>query len=75
MKNIKVTFSIGDKVKVKQLGIKGRVSGIFVGLNRTEYQVRYIYDGGPKDIYFLEEELEPVTEEDIEINPLQPIKK
>lgn len=59
MKKYNFLFNLGDKVKVKDLSINGRICGIHIdsSVNIT-YQVRYFYNSEPKTIYFEADELE-----------------
>lgn len=53
-----VDYRPGDKVKIPELNRDGRVVGIYIGKQATEYQVRYFDNGDAKTTYFLPEELE-----------------
>lgn len=59
-------FNIGQLVKIKDLNLKGRVSGIYVGPQRTTYDIRYFWDGTAKEMFFRHEELVAIQEEEME---------
>lgn len=61
MKTVKLTYSVGDTVYIKDLKLKGRIIGIFINSGGIEYQTRYFPKSEPSTCYFIEEEL--TTEE------------
>jgi hypothetical protein len=69
MKKYDFVFNIGDRVKIKELNIKGKVMGIYISPSRVTYEIRYFYEGKPQDIYFEHSELEIVEDEELS-NPL-----
>jgi hypothetical protein len=58
----KFIFNIKDKVKIKELDIKGRVCGIYLSEDEISYQIRYIYNGDPKTVYFYDDKLELIDD-------------
>lgn len=63
-KTVNVSFNIGDKVKVKELNIKGKVSGIYIDAAEVSYKVRYFFESKPQEVYFCDYELEKVIEDE-----------
>ena len=63
--NYNFIFNLNDKVKVKDLNIKGRICGIYIGRNIIEYHVRYFSAGKAETSYFEPDELELITNEAI----------
>ena len=59
-----IVFNIDDRVKNKDLGIKGYVSGIYITKGDISYKVRYFITNEIKEIYFDERELELIDNED-----------
>lgn len=68
-------FNIGEKVKIKELNIKGKINAIYIGKQTIEYNVRYFCDGVPKEVYFSIDELELITEEEKNSMVFQPTTK
>jgi hypothetical protein len=62
-------FNIGEPVKIIELKLNGRISGIYIGPQLIEYRVRYFKDGEPQDLYFNPNELELIEDEKLR-NPL-----
>ena len=62
--SLDIVFEIGQLVKIKDLNIKGRISGIYIGPQRITYDVRYFWEGTPKELYFRQSEIEEVAEVD-----------
>ena len=54
--------NIKKPVKILPLGIKGKVSGIFLNNDTLDYQVYYYYNGEQKRVYFEPDELEFIEE-------------
>lgn len=59
-----IVINIGDRVKVKDLGIRGRVCGIYISSSEVSYKVRYFFDNKPQEVYFVADELEVITDID-----------
>lgn len=57
---INYKFSIGDTVKIKELGLNGKVTSLWSSKRGNEIQVRYCSNGKYDDVYFFEDELESV---------------
>lgn len=53
-------FSLGQRVRIKELNRPGRVLAIFIGDTGYQYKVRYFDDGDAKEVYFFTDELEEV---------------
>ena len=52
-------FNIGSKVKVTDLKLNGKISGIFIDSSgMITYKVRYFYNTEPKEVYFNDDELD-----------------
>jgi len=47
-------YSIGDKVKIKDIDISGFVVGLYYGDTGRQYQTAYFVDGEMKTIYLYE---------------------
>lgn len=64
--NYTFIFNIGSKVKVKDLNISGKISGISIDSSQMiTYQVSYFYNMEKKQCYFEADDLELIeTEED-----------
>lgn len=56
-------FNIGQRVKIRELDINGRISAIFIKIDEITYRVRYFFNAEPKEVYFNDTELEPIEEE------------
>lgn len=55
-------FNIGDIVKINFLGkIQGRVISVWETQYGIKYEVRYFYDGSPKEVYFFGDEIEKIS--------------
>jgi hypothetical protein len=72
--NYDIKFNIGDKVKIACLDVKGKITGIFIGAQRTTYQVRYFSNMEPKEVYFYADDLE-LLDDSININYFNPSTK
>lgn len=63
--NYNFIFNIGSKVKVKDLDIKGKISGLHVDLGQNiTYRVTYFYNMDRKEVYFEADELELIEGND-----------
>lgn len=51
-------MKVGDKVKVSQLSVIGRIVAIVISEYGTRYEVRYFWEGHPEQMFFFEDELE-----------------
>jgi hypothetical protein len=51
-------LALGIHVYIRPLERKGRIIGIFTGMQATEYQVRYFDNAEAKTDYFFADELE-----------------
>jgi hypothetical protein len=59
-RSVTLDFQIEQEVSIKEIpGKTGRVIAIFMDGGGTQYKVRYIYEGDPKEVYFYACELEP----------------
>lgn len=57
-------FNLGQLVKVKQLNLQGRISGLFIDGSGITYRVRYFFDSKPNEVYFQDDELELIEKEE-----------
>ena len=53
-------YTINQKVKIKELEWTGTVKQICVTERGIQYQVRYFWNMESKEVFFYEEELDPV---------------
>jgi hypothetical protein len=58
-------YNIGDRVRIRDLDIKGRVSGIYITKEEITYNIRYFHNNEPKNIYFNSSELELIPSEEV----------
>lgn len=61
-KDKEFVYQIGQLVKIKDLNLKGRISGIYIGPQRIVYDVRYFWEGTSKDLFFRHNEIELISE-------------
>ena len=55
---IETKFDRKQKVKIKPLGVEGRVLSIWQTESGLQYQVRYFDNAKAESVYFFEDELE-----------------
>jgi hypothetical protein len=55
--NLNTPFNLRDKVNIKDLNIKGKVTAIYVCETGIQYNIRYFLDNESKACYFYEDEL------------------
>lgn len=55
-----MTLEIMDRVIVKGINEKGVILSIHHQIGKTEYQVRYFFDGKPETVYYHDFELEKI---------------
>jgi len=55
---IESEFDLHDDVRIKELDRPGKVLSIYIAPKGIQYNVRYIYDGCAKEVYFFADELE-----------------
>jgi len=53
-------YTLGDRVRIKELQTGGRVTAVYLGDSGLQYYVRYFHNGESKAVYFFADELEPV---------------
>jgi hypothetical protein len=58
-----IDFKINDRVKIKDLGIKGTINALFITINEITFRVRFLYNFEPKELYFTNDEIELISEE------------
>jgi len=58
--NIEYKFNVGEKIKILELGLYGRVKSLWTGNRGNEIQVRFFCNGKSEEMYFYEDELESV---------------
>lgn len=60
MKTVEIKFSIGDLVRLKELGDTGRVMSILVAghILGHEYKIRFFNNGEEKIVWFFEDDIE-----------------
>jgi hypothetical protein len=58
---INYKFSIGEKVRIKELDWPGTVISLWSGRRGNEIQVRYCWNGKFEEVYFFEYELEEIV--------------
>jgi hypothetical protein len=54
---ITTQYSLGDKVRIKELPAEGRVISIWASTFGLQVEVRYFMDGKAQKEYFFEDEL------------------
>jgi hypothetical protein len=55
---IETKYSLGDKVRIKELPVDGRVISVWVSTFGLQVEVRYFMDGKAQKEYFFEDELD-----------------
>ena len=58
MKTMKFKFWLFQRIKIKEIEWFGTIIGVWIGDSGVQYKVRYIYQGKPEEVYFIEDELE-----------------
>lgn len=56
--NIQIDFNVGQKVKIKELGLTGIVKSVWITASGTQYQIRYLWEYKAEEVYFFADELE-----------------
>ena len=62
MTEIKLQYGIGVRVRVKELDRRGVVIAVLLDRYGTRYDVRYFDKAEAREVYFFEDELEPIAE-------------
>lgn len=58
---IEPKFDINEKVKIPELEVKGKISGIFVDSGGMTYRVRYFDKAERREVYFTDDEIEKIN--------------
>ena len=57
---VQLHHELGDRVKIKEIDLQGRVVSIWITSTGTKYQVRYFWNCEIQEVYFYSDELEQV---------------
>ena len=63
MIKVEFKYDIGDKVKVKDITVNGRVTGLLKDDEGIQYRVAYWYNGERKSTWMFDWEIEESTDE------------
>ncbi len=61
MVNISFKYELGEKVRIKELGVDGHVIGLWYGDTGAKYQVAYFYHGDRQVEYLMDKEVRGIN--------------